>query len=214
MPIDFEEICQRQIFDMGLCTAAVVARMNGEIMYISNNWSVEPDDIAQCISNWQKRGQFVKLQGIKYSCLMNQPEYFSGINYAEKSFLIGAASPDASDQYFILAYAPPGSSGTNAYVDVVRAANQMREGGGTYMDNSAQMGKYDSSEVAGGGGAAAPAGGSVDPAIKQEVDGFLQWINDPNGLAGYIKHYLDENNTAVLQKLAKAYNDFRNVFGF
>ncbi len=213
MPIDFENILQTQVFDMGICVAAVVARRDGEIVYISNNWSVEPDDIAQCISTWQKRGQFVKLQDIKYSCLMNQPEYFSGINYKEKSFLIGAASPDEDDRYYVLAYAPPGASGTNGYVDVVRAANKMRENAETYASDE-EFGKYDSSEVAGGGGGGGTAGGSIDPELKQEIDGFIQWINDPNGLAGYIKHYINENDTQVLSKLAKAYNDFRNVFGF
>ena len=208
--IDFAGILQRQVFDMGIVIAAVVARMNGEIVYISDNWSVDPSDIQQCISKWQTRGQFVTLQDVKYSCLMNQPEYFSGINYKEKSFLIGAASPDENDRYYVLGYAPPGANGTNAYVDVVRAANNMRMGG-SYLDASAQLGKHDSSEIAGD---AAGAGGGVDPALKQEIDGFLGWIRDTQGLPAYIQYYLDQNDPNVIAKLAKAYNDFRQVFGF
>ena len=104
MVIDFGGILQSQVFDMGIVIAAVVARINGEIVYCSDNWSVDPADVKQCISAWQKKGQFVKFQDIKYSCLMNQPEFFSGVNYKEKSFIVGAASPDASDQYFILGY--------------------------------------------------------------------------------------------------------------
>ncbi|MHA1718930.1 MAG: hypothetical protein ACTSWX_15895 [Promethearchaeota archaeon] len=210
MSIDFESILN-ELFSKGIVIAAVVARYNGEIVHISSNWSVEQDDLKQCIKKWQSRGQFTHLQDRKYSLLMNTPEYFSGINFKDKDFLIGAASPDEDDRYYVIGYAPPGTSGRSAYVDVVRAANQMRKKTGAYLDDSAKMGKYDSSQVATD---ASSAGGIVDNSLKQEIDGFLSWIKDPNGLSGFVQYYLDQNDPTILAKIAKAYNDFRRIFGF
>ncbi|MHA1510363.1 MAG: hypothetical protein ACTSRX_01435 [Promethearchaeota archaeon] len=210
MTIDFEGILN-DLFSKGIVIAAVVCRYNGEIVHTSSNWSVEQSDLSQCIKKWQSRGQFTHLQDRKYALLMNTPEYFSGVNFKDKDFLLGAASLDEDDRYYVIGYAPAGVSGRNAYVDVVRAATQLKEGS-TYMDNSSKMGKYDDSQVAGDAGAA--AGGMVDNSLKQEIDGFISWIKDTNGLSGYIQYYLDQNDPVVLAKIAKAYNDFRRIFGF
>ena len=174
---------------------------------MSSNWSVEASDLAQCIKKWQALGQFTKLQGRKYSLLLNTQDYFSGTNFKDKDFLIGAASPNEDDRYYIIGYAPPGAYGRNAYVDVVRAANQIKESS-TYMAADQNMGKYDSNQVAGGGG------GSANSALQQEIQGFIDWINNKEGLGAYIQYYLDQNDPAVISKLAKAYNEFRQVFGF
>ncbi len=210
MPIQFDKILE-ELFSKGIVIAAVVCRRNGETVYTSSNWSVDPSDLSQCIKKWQSRGQFTHLQDRKYALLMNTPEYFSGINFKDKDFLLGAASLDENDRYFVIGYAPPGASGRNAYVDVARAANQMKEGT-TYMDDSAKMGKYEDSQVT--GDASTAAGGMVNNTLKQEIDGFLSWIRDTNGLSGYIQYYLDQNDPVVLTKIAKAYNDFRRIFGF
>ena len=208
--IDFEGIIH-ELFSKGIVIAAVVARKNGQIVYISSNWSVEQADLAECIKKWQARGQFTTLQGIKYSLLMNTAEYFSGINFSERSFLLGAASLDENDRYYIIGYAPPGVEGRSAYVDVVRAANRMKESS-SYLDKSAELGKYAASDVV---SQAIPQSTSgINLQLVEEVQGFLSWIRDTNGLAGYIQYYLDQNDPNVLKKLAKAYNDFRQVFGF
>ncbi len=211
MPIDFEGICN-ELFAKGIVIAAVVARTNGEIVYISSNWEVEPDDLAQCISKWKSKSQFLKLQGEKYSLLMNTSEYFSGVNYKERSFLLGAISLDENDQYVIVGYAPAGVDGRGGYVDVVRAANQMKEGV-SYMDESQELGKYDEEAPAEAASEPYQVEG-VDDALVEEVNGFLTWIKDSNGLAGYIQYYLDQDDEAVLARLAEIYGDFRNVFGF
>ncbi|MCF2139023.1 MAG: hypothetical protein K9W44_03090 [Candidatus Lokiarchaeota archaeon] len=214
MPIDFEGICN-ELFSKQLIIAAVVSRKNGEIVYISPNWEIDPSDLAQCISKWQSHSQFLKLQDVKYSLLMNTAEYFSGVNYKDRTFLCGAISPDPEDQYVVIGFAPAGVDGRSAYVDVVRAANKMRESG-SYVDESQSFGKYDETPVQEGTDtvSAASSSGSVNPALLEEINGFLTWINDPNGLAGYIQYYLDQNDETVLAKLAQAYQDFRNVFGF
>ena len=212
MPIDFEGICN-ELFAKGIVIAAVVARTNGEIVYISSNWEVESEDLAKCIKKWKSRSQFLYLQGEKYSLLLNTPEYFSGVNFKERSFLLGAISLDENDQYVVVGYAPAGVDGKSAYVDVTRAANQMQEGGAAYLDANQQLGKYDDEAPAEAAPEAYQAEG-VDDALVEEVNGFLTWIRDPNGLSGYIQYYLDQDDEAVLARLAGIYGDFRNVFGF
>ena len=212
MPIDFEGICN-ELFAKGIVIAAVVARTNGEIVYISSNWEVESDDLAKCIKKWKSRSQFLYLQGEKYSLLLNTAEYFSGVNFKERSFLLGAISMDENDQYVVIGYAPAGVDGKSGYVDVTRAANQMQEGGTAYLDANQQLGKYDEEAPAEAAAESYQVEG-VDDALVEEVNGFLTWIKDSNGLAGYIQYYLDQDDEAVLARLAEIYGDFRNVFGF
>ena len=132
-------------------------------------------------------------------------------HYKERDFLVGAASPEENGQrYYVIGYAPSGTDGRSAYVDLVRAANRMKESS-SYMSEDTQMGKYDSSDVAQGGGA---SGGGVQSELQEEINGFLEWIRNPEGLAAYIQYYLDQEDPDVIAKIAKAYNDFRNVFGF
>lgn len=213
MPINYDQI-MNDLYASGLVIAGLVSKKNGQILYMSSNWSVEQTDISKCINGWSSRSQFVMLQGVKYSMLLCQPEYFSAINYKEKSWLVGACSPEENgERYYVIGYAPPGADGKNAYVEVSRAANRMKEGG-SYMDPNATLGK-----AVDGAGASTPApggaaGAAVDPALKQEIDGFISWLKDPNGLSGYISYYLQQNDANVIAKLAKAYNDFRQVFGF
>ena len=205
--IDFDSIFT-ELFNKGIIIAAVVARRSGEIVHISSNWDLDPADVQQCIDKWQKRSQFTKLQDRKYSLLMNTEEYFSGVNYKERDFLVGAVSPEENGQrYFVLGYAPSGTDGRSAYVDLVRAANRMKESG-SYMNDGEKMGKYDSSDVAQG------ASGGVQSELHEEINGFLEWIKNPEGFAAYIQYYLDQDDAAVIAKIAQAYNDFRRVFGF
>ena len=93
MPIDFDGIFA-ELFNKGIIIAAVVSRRNGEIVHISSNWSVDPTDLKKCIDNWQKKSAFTKLQDRKYSLLMNNEDYFSGVNYKDRDYLLGAASPE------------------------------------------------------------------------------------------------------------------------
>ena len=216
MKIKFEKILKSEVFKKGIIKKAVVARADGKIVYISKNWKLKPSDIKQCIKSWQGKGQSVQLQDSKYSCLRNELEFFSGVNSKKKSFLIGAISPEEDDKYYVLGYAPPKSNGRNAYVDVVRAANQMKKQG-SYMESSVQLGKYSNDEIAARGSTVVAASATfpeINPVLKQEINDFIQWIQDSNGLSAHIQYYLDVNDPTMIAKIAKAYNGFRQVFGF
>ena len=216
MKIKFESILKSEVFKKGIIKKAVVARADGKIIYISKKWKLKPSDIKQCISSWQSKNQFVQLQETKFSCLRNELDFFSGVDSKKKSFLIGAVSPDEDDKFYVLGYAPPKSNGRNAYVDLVRAANQMKKRG-VYMESSVKLGKYSNDEIAARGSTVFTPSATipeVDPVLKQEINDFIQWIQDPNGLSANIQYYLDLNDPNMIAKMAKAYNGFRQVFGF
>jgi hypothetical protein len=93
-------------------------------------------------------------------------------------------------------------------MDVQRAVSNMSTQG-PYMDASTQIGATAS-------GVAQPsvaAASSVDPQLKGEIQSFLDWIKDSEGLAGYINYYLQQNNAQIISELSKIYTELRQIFG-
>ena len=214
--IDFDAI-MNDLFASGSVTAGLVAKRSGQILYISSDWAVDEKDLKNCIDNWQYRAKFVKLQGVKYSILLSQPEYFTAINPAEKSWLVGACSPEESgERYFVLGFAPAGTDdGKNAYVDVGRAANRMKASG-SYKATDESLGKYSAADIATG----KPWYDTFDddrprdPALRQEINAFLEWVQDANGLDAWIAHYLDINDPdwSIVARLAKTFKEIQQEF--
>ncbi|TFF99958.1 MAG: hypothetical protein EU541_03625 [Promethearchaeota archaeon] len=52
-----------------------------------------------------------------------------------------------------------------------------------------------------------------NPIIKKEVKNFLIWIENQDGLASYVKYYLDNNDYRVISDLSRIYNQIRNILG-
>ena len=53
---------------------------------------------------------------------------------------------------------------------------------------------------------------SVDPYLKAEVEGFLEWIKNPQGLNSYLLQSLQENDPYRISKLAEIYNELYRIF--
>ena len=69
-------------------------------------------------------------------------------------------------------------------------------------------------QFSGSGVTPAPvAGKSIDPQLKGEIQSFLEWIKDGEGLSGYINYYLQQNNAHIISELSKIYNELRQIFG-
>ena len=45
-----------------------------------------------------------------------------------------------------------------------------------------------------------------------EIEGFLQWINNPQGLGAYIYNILQQNDQSRISKLAELYNELYRLF--
>jgi hypothetical protein len=52
----------------------------------------------------------------------------------------------------------------------------------------------------------------IDPNLEIEVETFLEWIKDPEGLAGFIKYYLRENDSEMISRLSRIYQQFYKTF--
>ena len=112
----------------GLIKASLIALEDGSILYRTPNWDVEPNDVKQCLYDWQFHHHRVKLQNIRYSILLSQPEYFSALNRESDTWLVGATTSEhAGKRYFILGKTESGADGKNAYVDVARTAQQFKK---------------------------------------------------------------------------------------
>ncbi|MFX0082494.1 MAG: hypothetical protein ACFE94_12160 [Candidatus Hodarchaeota archaeon] len=196
---------------------AVVNRA-GKVLHSSGKWDVKRD-INGVLDNWTSgNAQFVTLDGIRYSILQMEPERFIATNRKNEGHLIGASSPDGNTLF--IAHIRPKAKGWfhMAYPAVARAAAMMKKkSDSTFMGTKVDLSGVSETNVVG-----APTGytssnfqvqqPSVDPSLKSEIEGFLQWINNPQGLAGYIAYALQQNNNKQISRLAEFYNEFYHIF--
>ncbi|MFX0030990.1 MAG: hypothetical protein ACFE8B_17380 [Candidatus Hermodarchaeota archaeon] len=196
---------------------AVVDRQ-GRVLHSSGKWDVKRD-IKDVLRNWASgNAQFVTLDGIRYSILQMEPERFIATNRKKMGHLIGASTPDGN--ILFIAHIRPKAKGWfhMAYPAVARAAAMMKK----RSDSKFMESKVDLSDVSEINIIETQRGynssgvlvqkPSIDPTLKAEIEGFLQWINNPSGLGGYIAYALQQNNTQLISQLAKLYNEFYEIF--
>lgn len=197
-------------------TQVAVVDRQGKVLFTVGKWDVKKD-IKEILAKWVSgNAQFVTLSGIRYSILQMEPERFIGTNRKKQGHLIGASTPDG--KHFMLAHIRPKAKGWfhMAYPAVARAAAMLKKGSESefietkveikeedvYGSSSEQMTAYQ----------VAPPQPTVDPYLKAEVEGFLQWINNPQGLGGYISNVLQQNDQYRISQLAELYNELYRLF--
>jgi hypothetical protein len=196
---------------------AVVDR-SGKLLYSNGKWDVKRD-IKDVLANWTSgNAQFVTLDDIRYSILQMEPERFIATNRKNKGHLIGASTPEGDTLF--LAHIKPKAKGWfhMAYPAVARAAAMIKKKSDSkFMETKVDLSdvsetnvvetptRYDSSSTL-------VQQTSIDPSLRAEIEGFLQWINNPQGLAGYISYVLQQNNNLQISKLAELYNEFYQIF--
>ena len=193
----------------------------GKILYSTSKWDVKKD-IDSVLNSWiNGNAQFVTLDGIKYSILQMEPERFISTNRQKKGHLIGASTPDGSN--YMLAHIKPKAKGWfhMAYPAISRAAAMLKKDSESEFikskvelpDETKEKISYESST----GQAvvyqiAPPTPSTIDPYLKAEIEGLLQWINNLQGLAGYITSILQQNDQSRITKLAELYNELYHLF--
>ncbi|MBY8991609.1 MAG: hypothetical protein KGD58_12710 [Candidatus Lokiarchaeota archaeon] len=196
---------------------AVVER-SGKLLHSRGKWDVKRD-IKDVITNWNNgNAQFVTLDGIRYSILQMEPERFIATNRKNKGHLIGASTPDGNTLF--IAHIKPKTKGWfhMAYPAVARAAAMItKKSESQFIETDVDLSNvsetnvvesstgYNSSSVL-------VQQSSIDSSLKAEIDGFLQWINNPQGLAGYISYVLQQNDNYKISQLAQLYNEFYDIF--
>ncbi|MFX1325307.1 MAG: hypothetical protein ACFE8N_10135 [Promethearchaeota archaeon] len=194
--------------DPHIIAAAVIK--GKEIVYTTDNWDISPD-VDRMVSSWVgQNAQFIMVSGVKYSVLQIEAERLVAMSYKGEGSIVAAKD----DEHKLIAYLDPDGYALGAAMDVQRALGSMSSKA-VYLDANAQLGQGTSqmggTSTSGGTSAAAVAG--IDAQLQGEIKSFLDWINDSEGLAGYINYYLQQNNAQIISELSKIYNELKQIFG-
>lgn len=181
--------------------AAAVIQGRDNILYSTDNWDISPD-ISKVSSNWNSlNAQFIMISGVKYSVLQCTSERIVATSIRGEGHIIGAQD----EEHKVIIYLEPDGEPMGATMDTARAVSALSTKK-AYVDTSTQ---FRSGSVT----PAPVAGKNIDPQLKGEIQSFLEWIKDGEGLSGYINYYLQQNNTHIISELSKIYNELRQIFG-
>jgi hypothetical protein len=185
--------------DPSIIAAAVVGGRD-TILYSTDNWDVSAD-ISRVISSWNSlTAQFIMISGVKYSILQCTSERLVATSIKGEGHIIGAKD----EEHKLLIYLEPDGEAMGATMDVARSLSQLGSKD-TYMADNSQLGSASRPS--------ASVGTNIDPQLKGDVQSFLEWIKDSEGLSGYINYYLQQNNTPIISELSKIYTELRQIFG-
>jgi len=185
--------------DPSIIAAAVLQGSN--IIYSTDNWDISAD-VSKVVSSWNSmNAQFIMISGVKYSILQCTTERLVATSIRGEGHILGSKD----EEHKIIVYLEPDGEPMGATMDTARALSELSSKG-NYLDDNAQLGRSTGGEVA------APAA-NLDPQLKGEIQSFLDWIKDNEGLSGYINYYLQQNNTQIISQLSKIYAELRQIFG-
>ena len=181
--------------------AAAVVQGRDNILYSTDNWDIS-SDVGKVISSWNSmNAQFVMLSGVKYSVLQCTSERLVATSIRGEGHIIGAKD----EEHKILIYLEPDGEPMGATMDTARAVSELSSQQ-SYIEPNSQLGTTS-------GNIQPSVGANIDPQLKGEVQSFLEWIKDSEGLSGYINYYLQQNNTSIISELSKIYSELRQIFG-
>jgi len=187
----------------------VVFGNKGKVIYSTSNWSVSKD-IKTVLASWGSgSAQFVNMNGIRYSVLRMAPERFIATNRKKKGHLVGASI--LGSEKYLIAHIKPKAKGWihTAYPAVMRAAAMMTKGSKSQFVETEVDVSVENEIIAKSSRMVQP---TIDPYLKAEVEGFLDWIKNPQGLTSYLLHSLQENDPYRISKLAEIYNELYRIF--
>ncbi len=190
-------------------TEVVVVNNKAKVLHSTSNWRVAKD-VKGVLASWGSGSAlFVNMNGIRYSVLQMAPERFIATNRKKKGHLVGSSIP-GTDMY-IIAHIRPKAKGWMhmAYPAIARAAAMMRKGSKSQFIET-EVDVSDDAELADKSSRMVQP--SIDPYLKAEVEGFLDWIKNPQGLTSYLLHSLQENDPYRISKLAEFYNELYRIF--
>lgn len=200
MPADPETVVYNLLQRDPSIIAAAVVQGRDTILYSTDNWDISAD-VSKVTSSWNSMSaQFIMISGVKYSVLQCTTERLVATSIRGEGHILGAKD----EEHKLLIYLEPDGEPMGATMDTARALSQLSSKQ-TYLDPGSQLGTASSPATA--------AGVNIDPQLKGEVQAFLEWIKDSEGLSGYINYYLQQNNTSIISELSKIYTELRQIFG-
>jgi len=190
-------------------TEVVVVSNKAKVLHSTSNWRVAKD-VKGVLASWGSGSAlFVNMNGVRYSVLQMAPERFIATNRKKKGHLVGSSIPGTD--IYIIAHIRPKAKGWMhmAYPAIARAAAMMRKGSKSQFIET-EVDVSDDAELADKSSRMVQP--SIDPYLKAEVEGFLDWIKNPQGLTSYLLHSLQENDPYRISKLAEFYNELYRIF--
>ncbi|NHJ19449.1 MAG: hypothetical protein EAX91_00800 [Candidatus Lokiarchaeota archaeon] len=187
----------------------VVINNKAKVLYSTSNWNVAKD-IKGLLASWSSgNAQSVKMNDIRFSVLQMEPERFIATNRQKKGHLVGSSIP-GTDMYLIAHIKPKAKAWEHmAYPAIARAAAMMRKGSKSQFMETEVDTSNDGELAQVSSRMAQP---SIDPYLKAELDSFLGWMKDPQGLPYYLDYTLQENDPYKISKLAELYNELYRIF--
>ena len=177
--------------------AAVVVQGRDTILYTTDNWDIS-SDVGKVSSSWSgMNAQSVMISGVKYSVLQCEQERLVAISMKGEGSICAAKD----EEHKIICYLDPDGDARGAIMDVQRAVSSLSSQQ-SYIDPNAQLGSVTQ-----------PSAPNIDPQLKGEIQSFVEWIKDGEGLSGYINYYMQQNNAQIISELSKIYAELRQIFG-
>ena len=187
----------------------VVVNNKAKILHSTSNIFVSKD-VKELLASWGSgNAQSVNMGGIRYSVLQIVPERFVATNRQKKGHLVGSSIPGTD--MFLIAHIRQKAKGWMhmAYPAIARAAAMMTKGSKSQFIETKIDVSDDNELVDKSHKMVQP---SIDPYLKTDVEGFLEWIKNPQGLPSYLSQSLQENDPYRISKLAEIYNEFYRIF--
>ncbi len=202
--VDYETAVRNLMATEPSIIAVAVIEGKSNIVYSTDNWDIS-QDIDRVISSWTgQNAQFIMINNVKYSILQMTDERLTATSIRGMGHIVAAKD----DERKVIAYVQPDGDMRTAYPETARCLASLSSKT-PYLDDSVQLG------TTGEGGTApmSPSSPSVDPVLRAEIESFLEWIKIEDGLAGYIRYYLQNFDPQIISELAKIYNELREIFG-
>ncbi|MBD3188604.1 hypothetical protein GF325_17375 [Candidatus Bathyarchaeota archaeon] len=216
MSVDYGSIIAAlQQFNPSIAGVCVTSMM-GKILYVSQGWQPDPSEIQRAVSAWTGGSAIaVTISGVKFSVLQSSPERFISTNIKKQGHLVGAKTPSGE---CVLGFVLPDGAYDGAYMDLARAAGEMRQGGSAQnltMTQKTSDTVYQKTDVSGARLQAnpTPTGGGAAGPDAQDVQQLLEWINKTDGLVAYIQYCLQNNDANRIGAFARFYRSLRQALG-
>jgi hypothetical protein len=207
MPVDPETAVYDLMQKDPNIIAAAVIEGKSDIVYTTDNWDIS-SDLNRVLSSWRgQNAQFIKISGVKYSMLQCTSERMAATSIKGEGSIVAAKD----EEHKIIAYVSPEGDMRGAMMDTARALGEMSSQG-AYIEDDSQLGQR-AQEMGGASSAGGGGGANIDPELKGEIQSFLDWIKDSEGLSGYIEYYLQQNDAQIISRLAEIYSKLRQIFG-
>ncbi len=186
LPIDFESLGNNLMEIMPSIYAVAIIDKDNETVYSTNNWDISTD-IENICSSWDyMNAPFIMVSGIKYTMLECEIDSMVATSIRGQGHILGCKDEERR----IITYVEPNGDLKAAIVEISRILAKM----------SSKKPYIEEPHVA--------------PELKREIQNFLNWLKNPYGLRSYIKYNLQKNNTRIISKLAKIYEELREIITY